>query len=917
MIQIAPGIRSIDRFLLAYARLVARFIQMDLHTMDQLPKDTSMEPDLISKQYLLIFSWIFLPNELPLWVLLRDSCGYPFPDITTSVAVCFAEPPTNGIQYLSRYVELVLEHIPRLPIMTPLVFPPINIVGRLLQSSATQLTAKDEDKDAVMNSYHYIPRDALGFFNVIDEKLQTFVSKQISALTIDLSKDLVSHLSTSLRKISQIDSSLAAALFAEIVGNMGSTNPEDFPELIESAWRFKLLKRCITTGRMEIRVQGIETMQQDLVSVWTKYMRNNDAGKHHPVVQYLVKFILDNHLVEYIVGVESHPQLITRSANIVGFLVVTSNYTDKHSDAIWQAVTTSQDPRFVDAILGMLTNIFRMALYSSLIYLCKKLNELPLRAFDGRMMGYGGTLLDQVRRRFQESYPDGRLDSPPYDLCIRLIRQTAASTDVAPSGKIALHHFAMGELSQLVHLGPSDQDRKTIYRECMEDIAKKSPNATGSIFAVNALLAQDPSRDIEALASDFDLTRLVVDELAHAVHEERLQHHQCGIHSDVLPARLELLHRIILHIPATITTEYGERLWRSLIGRDALGDQGRNSAWSMLVGVTGACNTPNVFIYRCMNEYLPQLDPAFFTIDLLTFVQQGIAYQARLAPLQAASGHEIIDIPGVDRLWQIVLTAPSGTIENQATQKLVEFYLDTPLIRKAPRSAVEATHVALVNLCVDKLTHAASRLKSFSDGTTSGEDEPMVIVASDDEVRAEELRLTRSLLFLREILRGMRARPQYSPPPKKAPEIAEEVKAIKGEAIKVSYQAFNGGIDTGVQAFEAGDSETAEELTSRLIKLTGFSKFTAIAGGQKLDLTSDKTQTLRDLKIGRSGLLMIRKIQDATAPQAIDQPEGLSAVEAEVLKHFDELYQFLGLDEKLAREVSEAMLFAPSLLIIE
>lgn len=916
MTETAPGIRSIDRFLLAYSRLVLRFLQMDLHTMDQLPKDTNMEPDLISKHYLLMFSWIFLSSELPLWILLRDSCGYPFPDITISVAICFAEPPTSGIQYLTRYAELLLEHIPRLPTMTPLIWPPIHIVGRLLQSSAAQLGSKGEGDDTTANSYNYIPRDALKFFKAIDARLQTFVSKQISALTIDLSKDLVCNLSTSLRRISQFDGSLATALFAEIVGIVGDSNPEDFPELIESAWRFRLLKKCITTGRMEIRVQGIETMQQDLVSAWTRYMRNNDNGKHHPVVQYLVKFILENGLVEYIVGVESHPQLITRSANIVGFLVVTSNYTDRHSDAIWQAVTTSQDPRFVDAILGMLTNIFRMSQYSSLIYLCKKLNELPLRAFDGRMLGYGGTLLDQVRRRFQESYPDGRLDAPPYDLCIRLIRQAAANPDVVPSG-IAVHHFAMGELSQLVHLGPSDEDRKTIYRECMDDIAKKNPNATGSIFAVNALLAQDPSRDIENLAIDFELTRLVVDELAHTVQEERSQHHQSTIPSDVLPARLELLQRIVLYIPATITTEYGERLWNSLIGRDALGDQARNAAWSMLVNVTGSCNARNVFIDRCMNEYLPQLDPAFFTIDLLTFVQQAIAYQARLAPLQAASGHDIIDIPGVDRLWQIVLTAPGGTIENQATQKLVEFYLDTPLIRKAPRAAVEATHVALVNLCVDKLTNAASRLKSFNDGTTSGEDEPMVIVASDDEVKAEELRLTRSLLFLKEILRGMRARPQYSPIPKKAPEIVEQVKAIKGEAIKISYQAFNGGTNTGVQAFEAGDLEVVEELTNRLTKLTGFNKFTAIAGGQKLDLTSDKTQTLRDLKIGRSGLLMIRKVQDTTSPQPVQQVEGLSAVEAEVLKHFDELYQLLGLDEKLAREVGTAISFAPSLLIAE
>lgn len=904
MTEAAPGIQSIEAFFCAYARLVARFVQLDLHTIDQLPTDLNMEPDLVSKGYVQALLWI--PNDIPLWALLRDTCGCGSLDIVVATVAAFAEPPSNGIQCLSRYVAFILEHMVQFPKMAPLLWPPIYIVGKTLQYGAGQQTGKDEGSNVVSDSSRSIPRDAFGFFKVVDEKLQVFVSKQISALTIELSKDLVSHLSTFLRRISQLDESLASALFAQVVGSSENVDPEDFPEMIEYAWRSKLLKRCITAGRMEIRVQGIETMQQDLVNVWTKHMRNNDAGKHHPVVQFLVKYILDSRLVEYIVGVESHPQLITRSANIVGFLVVTSSYTDRHSDAIWQAVITSQDPRFVDAILGMLTNIFRMSTYSALIYLCKKLNELPVRAFDGRMMGYGGTLLDQVRRKFQECQPDSRLDSPPYDLCIRLIRQAAAASDLTPNGMIAIHNFAMGELSQLVHFGPRDEDRRVIYHECIGDIAAKSPYATGSIFAINALLAQDPSKDIGMLASEFELTRLVVDELVETVQDVRRQRLESGVRSDVLSARLELLQRIILHIPATIASEHGERLWNVLIGRDALGDEERNSAWSMLVGVTGACHTRNVFIDQCINEYLPQLDPALFTIDLLTFVQQAIAYQARLSPPHAASGHEVIDIPGVDQLWQIVLCAPSGTIELQATQKLVEFYLDTPLIRKAPRTAVEATHVALIQRCVAQLTAAALKLKPSSDATMSGEDERKGIRAPDEEDYIQELRFTRSLLFLREILRGMRARPQYSPPPRKALELAERVKEVKGEAVKISYQAFNGGVNTGVQAFEAGDLETVEELTTRLKKLTGFSKFTAIAGGQKLDLSTDTSKTLRDLKIGRSGLLMIRRVPDSALVQPIGPAQALSAVEDEVLKHFDELYKLLGLDEKFAREVGEA-----------
>src|SRR5699024_4630035 len=108
----------------------------------------------------------------------------------------------------------------------------------------------------------------------------------------------------------------------------------------------------------------------------------------HPVVSYLVSFLREHKIVDYILGIDSHPQLISRSYNIVGFLIVTSTYTDLDTDTIWKTVIESQDPRTVAEVLVMFKKTFHMHQLEALLYLCSKLLDLPLDCFDARMIEY-------------------------------------------------------------------------------------------------------------------------------------------------------------------------------------------------------------------------------------------------------------------------------------------------------------------------------------------------------------------------------------------------------------------------------------------------------------------------------------------------------------------------------------------------
>jgi ubiquitin carboxyl-terminal hydrolase 34 len=99
-----------------------------------------------------------------------------------------------------------------------------------------------------------------------------------------------------------------------------------------------------------------------------------------------------------------------------------------------------------------------------------------------------------------------------------------------------------------------------------------------------------------------------------------------------------------------------------------------------------------------------------------------------------------------------------------------------------------------------------------------------------------------------------------------------------------------------------GGLSTAAELNDMLIQLSRFSKFSLIHGGQKLELLQRPDTLVKELKLD-SGLLMIRKAADAQEITSAGLSRSMTAVDKEVLKHFDELYDLLNLKDALAQQV--------------
>ncbi|PGH08928.1 ubiquitin thiolesterase [Blastomyces parvus] len=910
--------KCFEDFSVAFGRLAIHMTRIDLVTLDDYLNDIDSAPDLLSKVYLPALGWILQVHTIPFYKMMERTFGAEVINFVARVNDQLTAAPVNLVKHLSEFAHMLLKALQPWPQFAGTFVSLLTIAHNVVDSGTErkryhaddELIASAELLDAIESVYT--------FMRSIDTEYQSSISKKSSWVTNDSSESVLRYVGYTYHNLALLSSQLATQMTHDLgVDVPENAKPEEYPAIIHLGWKFQVLKRHITEGRMELRVFGMETMQADLVGVWRQHIQGNPAGINYPIIQYLVKFLRDSKIVEYIVGVDSHPQLISRSGNVVGFLVVTSTYTNNDTDIIWNTVTESEDPRTVAEVLGMLTRTFIMHQSGSnaLNYLCTKLIELPLNRFDARMLEYSDCLLNAVRdkhteRMRQPPYDHVHVDVVPYRLCVRLIRDATSINEFSAEQKTNLQKFASKQLSHLLSLGLDDNDKMEMYKKCIDDISEMNEFVVGSIQALNALIPPYDSLDIRRLALDFDFTRLIITELAHTFDTVSTDFSDPTVRNSLRP-RIQMLLRIIEKVPETITPELSEVLWDRVFMSKKVGECGRSLAWEVLPKAAVRAAKRNPFLESYLNIYLPRISPEDYTPDILAFAEQAVSYEIRFDPPPDVDEDEIITIPGMDRIWHFILTAPPGTIEMKAINFAIDVYLDHILIRRAPRSAAEATHVALVDRCVSQLTAAAAKCKAFTDGSISGEDEPMVIVPSDGEVRAEELRFTRSLLFLRQLLQGLRTRPQYTPPQVSPQESIVRDDEINGQVIELSYQAFNGNSQTKIRTLRIGDLSTASDLAEKLTRLTGFTSFSSFSCGQRLDLAANADQTLRDLKLVGPGLLIIRKNPDAFDASAGGRRQSLTLVDSEVLKHFEDLYDLLSLEEKLSKEIFDFLAVFP------
>ena len=889
------------RFLCAYLRVASFLLLADVHLLSR-PRPEEIYPlPLLSHKHIRHIHSILRAEKTPVFHMIHKEYVTDTREMSIRLHKSFLG--ADGAQNLLRLADEAFHQVPisAQNVIATYASQLLNVLGW----SVYELPGA--------SGYHNrseFYRGALLFFHKYSGDLHDLSRTTDSGVA----RDLVQYFSNLLSLLCKWDTTIAAELADKFldfrdpespttsspVEDQASSShedylkdPESFPALVSNVWKFKLLRKYVVKGKMDLRVMSIATMDTALVDIWREYSTIDPTCKH-PVMQHLADFLLHGQVVDYIISVDSHPQLISRSGNIVGFLIVTHRWSDSQADAIWKTVSTNPDPRVVVATMGVLRSLSILMAPTELLYFCMKLYELPIERYTLEILRFlrdlTGKLMERSDRLTTVDYSTRGPHARPWNVCIRMIRDTAPSRD-ADKNVLDLHTEANEQLRAVANVVPPDE-RHAIYRECTQYVVDRTKEATGSVRAVYILAVPPQSGDGLYFLQNPDLIRQLLDEIPAFVKlESTLPPYPCQL--SALQYRVELLALMVCRTGSAIPTDLYQDLWDHIIGKNALSDDARNMAWTQLLQMIKV-SPDNDFCKQLVHSYMPNLDPQLYTSGLFEFVANYNFPTTRQLVATEEGESSILQIPGADMLWSMVLFSPTGTIEDRAARILAARYAQCNDTEGVSLPEVETAHIALVEKCMQELRSAAKVLRTQALDQVSPA--AMDITVSDELRHENEVRFGRILLFQKLLLEYVRQKPELNRGQRTDSKI-DELDVPRGNAITIKYQCGNER-----QTVMMASEHTLEDLYRRLCHATGFTKINLFAKGQRLNVTEKADHKISDTDFG--GQLLVQRAEGAEVTRPLSGPvAGSSVFETTVLKYFDELFALMDSDDTLSRLV--------------
>lgn len=916
-------------FCASFARLAAFFVEFEVNLLERLSTPESLQ----SREHISTFYLLALVSLTKRDISLKDEdrmdAAFECDETSTIVEqfASFHQTERGGtLRFLYQLLELQVSIMSTYPKIIE-NFSQVCVVAACVTREAYRNIARADHAPFAIAA----EKDTLvlgqTIFTTAAAALDTAITNHITFV----SQENASHCIASLGDLVYINLKVDEQEAVRLATSIEERYPmplESIPDAFAMKWRFTIFCRLIKNSQMQLRLMAVTNLCQELVGCWRRY---GDQAQEHlqdeSVLRYVTDVLANTGVVSYMLGPTCHPEITAESGNIIGFLAVTRTYTNAHTDLFWQTVTTTQDPRISEALIRTACRIVNLFSYDAAVYFCKGFLDVPIAAFTPSMRELCEAFLRHVCSKApQES---ASMDSIiPFDVCLQLLRESSIPSATGPVAYPDVQGFAIDKLRECLRSVPIDLDqRQSLYQTCLLDLTQKSRTTLGSLCAITIINRHYGNRDLAFLTAEHDLTKLVVDELEDALNKGRQLAFPAVISGPANTPRRDMIFSILLSHPYTLTPELSSRLWEMMTGSAAACKEDRNASWNIFITCVrrGRPQENNPFLTQCLGEFLPSLSPDCFCESLLEFLRE------RLLPLLNDISCNLFDVAstkdqeskaivdgdkGIDRitleqLWRIVLTAPPNTIERHATHFLVkDVYIDSQCIRAFPVYRSRRIHLALVSRCLEQLSAAAENLKWATGDTTmpsaetdSGLMENTTTTRTVFSVYEQELLFIRSLKVLQEFLHLYRASSQFSTPDLR-PFITDNLNSVAGESAELKYQSFDGDNQTEVKPLNIGRQNTAASLLASLKEATGFDNYRIYYRGQAFaPKGGDICRSLEELHI-HNGLILVKRDVDPDADTA-DAYAGGSPVEIEILKHFQELWGYLSMEEQLSSEIHE------------
>ncbi|KAH6965506.1 hypothetical protein EDB82DRAFT_300975 [Fusarium venenatum] len=878
----------------SFAKLSAWLVGQDILAIKEFMVDQESQgrqiPELLSPIYLHHLHSITIPPRL------SDSQADQVAVMSSYFVRTYQKNSSGSIGSLLQLTRSLAELIPSYPRLT-------NDLASFCQMASDIMSDTLNPRIPNNNSiFKQELENGFALYELICRIFDDMIEKKPSQLFADNILRGVSALSDMIKTVLRCGLPIASRLLQEHQKSFPAVSQDYAIEAIALKRRFETFIKLLRSSQMQLRFQGTTQMCRELVECWRIHSEQNDNDSP-AYIEHIAEYLIGSGFINYFLGSNCHPEITVEGANIVGFIIVTRNYRKEHVDMIWQGITSGEDPRTVDALARMVINIAHLFDIEGLLALCEKFQTLPIDAFTPTIRLLWEHVMKSMTERLAIEQP---LGIQPYSLCLRLLRESSVPTGGSQSVSPEMQQATVHKLQELLRYGPTHEGREQLYLSCLEDIANKSATTLGSLFFLSITIrSRVMATELHELVEEHDFTRLLVEELEHAIKVGRAMDAQMVLASPIYQPRREFIAVIIQLEPQTITQELGFKLWEMLVGSLSLSVEDRRAGWDILNTLNRGGNFDihtNHFLRTCLLHFLPTLSAEYFCEGMLEFLLAEIMPRLNEKSDLALDDQEAVNKSGIEQVWRIALEAEDENLAERSLRVLTkDIYIENEYISSGPAQRTQLIHLALVGRCLNQLKVAAKDLEALSCNSQGGDDGDMAFVTKGQKLRGKERIFVRSLKFLRYMLDAHRSKPHLSTPDLRT-LISQAPYAVQGDSAELKYQCFDGNQQTDIKPLLIGKGNTAASLLASLREETGFENYRIYYRGQPfLPRETDICKSLKDLRV-HDGLILVRREESGPTLSNRVTP-GASSLEIEISAHFDEIWEYLSMKDSLAEEI--------------
>ncbi|RGP70724.1 hypothetical protein FSPOR_3743 [Fusarium sporotrichioides] len=856
-----------NAFFASFAKLSAWFVGQDILAIKQFMVDQESQgrqiPELFSPNYLHHLHSITLPPRP------SDSQADQVALASSYFIRAYQKVGSGSIGSLLQLTRMLAELIPSHPRLT-------NDLALICQVASDIMSDILNPRIPSHNPmFKQELENGFALYELTCRMFDDMIEKKPSQLFPDNILRGISALSDMIKAVLRCGLPVASRLLQEHQKSSPALSQDYTIEAIALKRRFKTFVKLLRSSQMQLRFQGTTQMCRELVECWKIHSEQSDNDSL-AYIGHIAEYLIGSGFIDYFLGPNCHPEITVEGANIVGFIIVTKNYRKEHIDMIWRGITSGEDPRTVDALARMVINIAHLFDIDGLLALCEKFQTLPVDAFTPTIR-----LLWEHVMKFMIDRPtiEQPLGLQPYDLCLRLLRESSVSVGGSQPVSPEMQQATVHKLQELLRYGPGPEGRQQLYLSCLEDIASKSATTLGSLFFLSIMIrSRVMATELHELVEEHDFTRLLVEELEHAIEAGRARDAQTVLASPIYQPRKEFIAVIIQLEPETITQELGFKLWDMLVGSLSLSLEDRRAGW-----------------------------------DILNILNRGAEITPRLNERSDLSldDPEAVNRSGIEQVWRIALEAADEILAEKALRVLTkDIYIENEYISSGPAQRTQSIHLALVGRCLNQLKIAAKDLETLGHNPEGDGDGDTAFATKGQKLLEKERIFVRSLKFLRYMLDAHRSKPHLSTPDLRT-LISQAPYAVQGDSAELKYQSFDGDQQTDIKPLVIGKGNTAASLLASLREETGFENYRIYYRGQPfLPRETDICKSLEDLRV-HDGLILVRREEAGPALSNRVTP-GASSLEIEISAHFDEIWEYLSMKDSLAEEIFTFLIQLPT-----